>query len=184
MIDTIGIIYEPTGTILTDADGNEYPEMAPVAGWHINTPAKLIGLDAYLVTPATPRRQFAGHKTYCYTFADQATADAILYNETDDGKQLKPELIPDMSPVPQTVTRRQAKQQLAIAGMLDSVQPAIDAITDTAQRRLVQIYWDDSQELERNHPMLIALATGALGLTDEQIDDLFRAAVQLCCGGA
>ncbi len=35
-IDIVGIISKPTGNILTDADGNEYPEQAPLDGWHIN----------------------------------------------------------------------------------------------------------------------------------------------------
>ena len=36
-IDIVGIISKPTGNTLTDADGNEYPEQAPIDGWHINT---------------------------------------------------------------------------------------------------------------------------------------------------
>ena len=35
-IDVVGIIQEPTGVMLTDAEGNEYPEQAPIDGWHIN----------------------------------------------------------------------------------------------------------------------------------------------------
>lgn len=34
-IDTIGVIYKPTGEMLQGEDG-EYPEMAPVEGWHVN----------------------------------------------------------------------------------------------------------------------------------------------------
>lgn len=34
--DIVGIIHEATGTMLTDDEGNEYPEMAPINGWHIN----------------------------------------------------------------------------------------------------------------------------------------------------
>ena len=35
-IDLVGPIYEPTGNTLTAAEGNEYPEQAPVDGWHVN----------------------------------------------------------------------------------------------------------------------------------------------------
>lgn len=80
--------------------------------------------------------------------------------------------------VPASVTRRQARQALLLAGLLDSVQPAIDAIPDATQRGLAQIEWDDSQEFERNRPMLISLAT-AIGLTSEQIDELFITAAGL-----
>lgn len=63
-IDIVGLIYDPTGNVLTDAEGFEYPEMAPLDGWHINI--RLIGdahradveaLDAlYGVTPNSPSR--------------------------------------------------------------------------------------------------------------------------------
>jgi len=35
-IDVVGVIYDPTGNMLTDPEGNEYPEMAPLNGWHVN----------------------------------------------------------------------------------------------------------------------------------------------------
>ena len=63
-IDVVGVIHRPTGNTLTDADGNEYPEQAPLEGWHVNI--RLIGdamrdtveaLDAiYGVIPNTPAR--------------------------------------------------------------------------------------------------------------------------------
>lgn len=63
-IDIVGIIYEPTGNMLTDPSGIEYPETAPVPGWHVNI--RLIG-DArrddveavnatHGVTPSSPSR--------------------------------------------------------------------------------------------------------------------------------
>ena len=66
-MDIVGVIHKPTGVMLTDAEGNEYPEMAPLDGWHINI--RLIGdkmrdiveaIDAqYGVTPNTPARVWA-----------------------------------------------------------------------------------------------------------------------------
>jgi hypothetical protein len=63
-IDVVGTLHEPTGTMLTDDEGNEYPEMAPMAGWHVNI--RLVGdavretveaLDeTHGVTPETPMR--------------------------------------------------------------------------------------------------------------------------------
>ena len=65
-IDVVGVIHEPTGNTLTDADGFEYPETAPVDGWHVNV--RLVGdamreiveaLDAlYGVVPNSPSRVF------------------------------------------------------------------------------------------------------------------------------
>lgn len=80
--------------------------------------------------------------------------------------------------VPASVTRRQARQALLLAGLLDDVQPAIDAIPDPQQRGLAQIEWDDSQEFERHRPLLIQLA-GALGLDGEALDGLFVQAAGL-----
>ena len=80
--------------------------------------------------------------------------------------------------VPASVSRRQAKQQLAIAGLLASVQPAIDSIEDAQTRVLTQIFWDDSQEFERSNQYLGEMAS-RLQLTDEQLDDLFIAAATL-----
>lgn len=91
-----------------------------------------------------------------------------------------PELVTTTQPamVPQSVTRRQARQALLLAGMLDSVQPAIDAIADPVQRRMMQIEWDDSQEFERQRPSLLGIAA-ALGLSSTQLDDLFTQAATL-----
>lgn len=58
-IDTIGLIYKPTGEMLMGEDG-EYPEMAAITGWHVNV--RLVnGEDAealkpFEVTPSTPIR--------------------------------------------------------------------------------------------------------------------------------
>ena len=40
-IDVIGTLHEPTGTMLTDEEGNQYPQMAPIEGWHVNV--RLVG---------------------------------------------------------------------------------------------------------------------------------------------
>jgi hypothetical protein len=63
-IDVVGVIQEPTGTMLTDDEGNEYPETAPVDGWHVNV--RLVNdamretveaLDAtHGITPNSPSR--------------------------------------------------------------------------------------------------------------------------------
>jgi len=63
-IDVVGVLQEPTGNTLTDDEGNEYPEMAPMAGWHVNM--RLVGdamretveaLDeTHGVTPNSPSR--------------------------------------------------------------------------------------------------------------------------------
>ena len=62
--DIVGLIHEPTGNMLTDADGMEYPEMAPIPGWHVNLRIRgdymrdeAEAIDAVSgVEPATPHR--------------------------------------------------------------------------------------------------------------------------------
>lgn len=78
------------------------------------------------------------------------------------------------APVPQVISRRQAKQALLQAGLLDVADAAISAGGD----RAAQIDWVDAQEFRRDWETLISMQN-ALGLTDEQVDDLFRLAATL-----
>lgn len=70
-------------------------------------------------------------------------------------------------------SRFQAKAALHNAGLLDAAQAAI-ASADA----LTQIAWADAVEFRRNSPTIAAVAE-ALELTDAQVDDLFRAAMQI-----
>lgn len=134
------------------------------AGYHVNTTYAVADWAAFKVTPAAPRRVFGGGATHYYTFADAAEFEAEL--DTADMS------IPVVPVIPQTVTRRQARQALLLAGLLRNVQSAIDGIADPVQRGMAQIEWDDSQAFERNRPLLIALGT-ALGLDSAELDQLF-----------
>jgi hypothetical protein len=60
-IDTIGIIYKPTGET-TEQDGMAVPVMAPIEGWHVNVRVvdeDAEALQAFEVHPATPMRVWA-----------------------------------------------------------------------------------------------------------------------------
>ena len=70
-------------------------------------------------------------------------------------------------------TRFQAKAALHLAGLLPSVEAAI-AEADP----LTQLAWAEAVEYSRHSPAILALA-GVLELTDEQVDDLFRTAMQI-----
>jgi hypothetical protein len=65
-LDVIGLIYKPTGNIITTEDGVDYPEMSPIAGWHANMKGDLTleqetALTAFFVPePLTPARKWAG----------------------------------------------------------------------------------------------------------------------------
>ena len=77
------------------------------------------------------------------------------------------------NPVPQQVTMRQARLALLGAGLLDDVEAVI-----TAAGREAQIQWEYASVVERNNPV-IAIVQQQQGMTDAQIDDLFREAAKL-----
>jgi hypothetical protein len=103
---------------------------------------------------------------------------AAIGDTWDGAAFIRPPVVVLPPTVPQSVTRRQAKQALLLAGLLGNVQPALDAIPDATQRTLMQIEWDDSQEFERNRPSLIAIGA-ALGLDSAALDQLFITAAAL-----
>jgi hypothetical protein len=74
--------------------------------------------------------------------------------------------------VPQQVSRRQARQALLLAGLLDQVPAKIALIEDPTRRGLAQIEWDDSQVFERSRPLLIEIGA-AIGLDAAGLDKLF-----------
>jgi hypothetical protein len=76
-------------------------------------------------------------------------------------------------PVPDVVSRFQAKAALAGAGLLASVEAAL-ADADP----LAQLAWAEAIEFRRQSPTILGLAA-ALGLTETQVDDLFHAAAQI-----
>lgn len=80
--------------------------------------------------------------------------------------------------VPQSAPRKQARQALVLAGLYEQAIAAIAAIPDAQQRMLAQIEWDDSPAYERQSP-LVQQVGAALGLSDEQIDNLFVTASTL-----
>ncbi|PKV42736.1 hypothetical protein CLU92_5475 [Janthinobacterium sp. 61] len=71
--------------------------------------------------------------------------------------------------VPHKVTRRQGRLALLLAGKLDQVPVVIAAIKDETERRLAQIEWDDAQDYERWHPLVVLIGP-ALNL---DLDALF-----------
>jgi hypothetical protein len=88
MFDILGTIYKSTGVMLTDNDGHEYPETAPIAGYHVNTLPEFMteALQPFAVTPSTPRRVFAGREdTVFLTFADEAEFKQVTgYVDSDE----------------------------------------------------------------------------------------------------
>ena len=87
--EVIGTIYKPTGRMLTDSEGNEYPEMQPVEGYHINaldlTPEDYEKLEPYIVYPETPFAKFAGRDdTVFLRFKDREEWLSLGYEKVEE----------------------------------------------------------------------------------------------------
>lgn len=88
-----------------------------------------------------------------------------------------PVVTPAMPEVPQSITMRQARLQLHKIGKLADVQAAINALPEPPKTE-AQIEWDYASVVERASSFVVLL-TPALGLSEEEMDNLFREAVQL-----
>lgn len=78
------------------------------------------------------------------------------------------------SPVPSSVSARQARLALLGAGLLANAEQALAAM-EGVQGEAARIEWEYASAIERDSPLVLALSQ-VLGLTGEQVDDLFRAA--------
>jgi hypothetical protein len=81
--------------------------------------------------------------------------------------------------VPENVSARQIRLWLIDNNIsLSSVENAINGIVDEKLREKTLVEWEYAPYIERNHPLIEALAA-SLGLTTEQIDQGFIVASQL-----
>ena len=76
------------------------------------------------------------------------------------------------------LTPRQARELIIRSGLFTTVETVINSIEDETERLIARNYWEYSEVLERNHPVLLALVS-ALGITDEQLDNMFKEASKL-----
>jgi hypothetical protein len=76
-------------------------------------------------------------------------------------------------PVPESVSPLQMRRALRLL----SLKPTVDAFIATLDEETVEA-WEYANEILR-HNQLIAMAATGLGMTDEQVDDLFRLAATL-----
>ena len=85
-----------------------------------------------------------------------------------DGEWTEPEPV---SYIPQEVTMRQARLALLENGLLANVQPAINSLPEPDKTK-AQIEWEYSNALQRSNPFVAVLGS-ALGLSSQDLDDLF-----------
>ena len=75
--------------------------------------------------------------------------------------------------IPASVSPRQIRQALTAASLRASVEAAVAAADQDTKD-----WWEFATAFERQHPMVIAMATG-LGVTARQLDDLWTLAGSL-----
>lgn len=108
--------------------------------------------------------------------ADQLGAELLTLALSGQYGQIAAYVQPDaIVVIPTIVTRLQAKIALAQAGLLDSIESLMtDPLTDI----VTKIAWQDAQTFDRDSVTLQTIAM-SMGLTDQQLDDLFTAAAQI-----
>jgi hypothetical protein len=83
------------------------------------------------------------------------------------------------APVPEAVDNAQAREALIRSGIsITTVDTAIQAIPDAVEREIAHTQWEYRATVRRDSELLVSLAT-AIGLSGDEIDDLFRLAATL-----
>lgn len=86
---------------------------------------------------------------------------------------------PDDSPVPQSISARQARLWLIRNGItMATVDATIAAIPDAVTRESVRVEWEYGTEVHRDSPFVSQLGA-TLGLTSERLDAAFREAASI-----
>ena len=104
-----------------------------------------------------------------FTTIDEDMLD-LTEEELEKMKEF-PRLIPNIS-------LRQCRELLIRTGRFQEVTSIINSIEDETERLIVENYFNNSQEFERNHHML-GLITTALGMSEIEVDDFFLEASEL-----
>lgn len=128
--------------------------------------ANIVDSLLHLCPTVDPRKDF--------TVVLDATGKAVITNwqrpDVDQPTQTALEAVDTDAlarPVPQTITQKQARLALLGAGLLASVNAAVQAAGGAAQ-----ITWEYASVIERFDPLILTLGP-TLGLSSAQIDQLF-----------
>lgn len=138
-------------------------------------PADLVDFGVHVVAEAAPP---AATIEQTLTEAAPALIDGV-WTQQWSVTDATPEQIAERQAalVPGAVTMRQARLALMGAGKLATVEAAIDALPEP-NRTAARIEWDYSSEVQRHHGLVAALGP-TLGMTSEQVDQLFVTAAAL-----
>jgi len=100
--------------------------------------------------------------------SDPAPDGATLVGNTVDPDALAPVVVP----VPEEVTRFQARASLHLFGLLSTVEAVM---TNEQTPVLTRLAWVDALSFKRHSPAVVGMAQ-TFGWSDSEVDDLFRLA--------
>ena len=124
---------------------------------------------------------FKDPKNYLHFLSDEDIAnggmallpsDCVEITDAEAASIREAQLADVPVPVPQEVTRFQARAALYQSGLLEAVEAEI-AKPETAM--MLKLAWQDAQTFKRESQFVAGMAQ-ALGLSAQQLDDLFTAA--------
>lgn len=113
-----------------------------------------------------------------YRLADQTLQQLPAGDPAPDGATLvgntvDPDaLAPVVAPVPEEVTRFQARAALHLSGLLSTVEAVM---TNEQTPMLTRLAWIDALSFKRHSPAVVGMAQ-MFGWSDKEVDDLFRLA--------
>lgn len=81
------------------------------------------------------------------------------------------------APTPQSVPLWAFRAVLTVQGITPQVDGLIAALPEP-QKTVAQVQWEFGNFIDRDHPLIVAMGA-EIGLTPDQIDDVFRQAAQL-----
>lgn len=88
--------------------------------------------------------------------------------------EIKPVVLPY---VPETISLWAFRSILTLQGLITQAEALIDSLSEPA-KTVATIQWEYGNYIDRNHPLIASLGS-QLGLTSEQIDNIFIEADKL-----
>lgn len=144
---------------ITTVNGKDYEsDPAPLSG--ATDPAFIAFAEAFAAAVVAERDALLAEKDTWQSQIDTLTAEKAALQAQLDALQESTAV----------VTAVKGRIALKRAGLLETVEQAV-----TTANGETQIWWEYAAEWHRNSPVLVALGHG-IGLTDEQIDELFAVA--------
>jgi len=111
---------------------------------------------------------WADYPDHAFLTQSEALASGITQSQLDTANASYRKSI-----VPNSITMRQARLTFLSAGILTTLESAINSIAEENARSVAQIEWQYGEYVQRNNSPITSLISNVLGLTELQIDDLF-----------